>query len=102
MGSSPLIKFGNEPGVQKIEISHAGSAQQKNMLPVTNVIAHGPGVKLLDGLAEANTNGNATYTYHCRASFLERTLAKTGLCAAMLQFLTVIGLAGGQQEILLG
>jgi len=35
-------------------------------LRVTNVIAHGPGIKLLDGLAEASTNGETTYAYRCR------------------------------------
>jgi hypothetical protein len=51
-----------------MEISQAGSSQQKNMLlRVTNVIAHGPGIKLLNGLAEASTNGETTYAYRCRA-----------------------------------
>src|SRR5207247_2304176 len=28
---------------------------------VTNVLAHGPGIKLMNGLAEASTNGNTIY-----------------------------------------
>jgi hypothetical protein len=39
--------------VRKIEIYQAGSSQHKLQLCVTNVMVHGPGVKLLDGLAEA-------------------------------------------------
>src|SRR5213593_3061864 len=65
-GSSPLVKFGNEPGVQNMEISQAGSSQRKQRLRVTNVMAHGPGIKLLDGLAEASTMGTTTYAYRCR------------------------------------
>jgi len=56
-GSSPFVKFGNEPGVQNLEISQAGSSQRKQRLRVTSVMAHGPGIKLLDGLAEASTIG---------------------------------------------
>jgi hypothetical protein len=52
-----LLNYGNEPGVQIMEISQTGSSQQKKPLRVTNVIAHGPGIKLLNGLAKANTNG---------------------------------------------
>ena len=46
-------RFGNEPGVRKIEIYQAGSSQHKPPLFLTNVMVHGPGVKLLDGFAEA-------------------------------------------------
>src|SRR5215467_14076375 len=49
----PPLSFGNEPGVRKMEIYQAGSSQHKLSLCVTNVMVHGPGVKLLDGLAEA-------------------------------------------------
>jgi hypothetical protein len=55
-------EIGNEPGVQKMEISQAGSSQQKQSSRVTNVIAHGSGIKLLNGLAEASTNGCAIYS----------------------------------------
>jgi hypothetical protein len=34
-----------------MEISQAGSSQHKQPLRVTNVIGHGPGIKLLNGLA---------------------------------------------------
>src|SRR5437870_4262553 len=34
------------------------------------VIAHGPGIKLLYGLAEASTTGDTTYAYRCRVRFL--------------------------------
>jgi len=61
--------FGNEPGVQEMEISQAGSSQQTTLSRVTNVIVHGPGIKLLDGLAEASTNGETTYAYRCRPRF---------------------------------
>src|SRR5262249_20128792 len=50
-GSPPLMKFGNEPGVQNRKISQAGSSQHKQLLCVTNVIAQGPGIKFWDGLA---------------------------------------------------
>ncbi len=60
------MKFGNEPGVQEMEIYQAGSSQHNQRLRVTNVIAHGPGIKLLYGLAEASTNGDTTYAYRCR------------------------------------
>src|SRR5215468_5749819 len=36
-----------------MEIYQAGSSQHTLPLCVTNVLVHGPGVKLLDGLAEA-------------------------------------------------
>jgi len=39
-----------------MEISQAGSSQQKP-LRVTNVIAHAPGIKLLNGLAKTSTSG---------------------------------------------
>ena len=90
--------FGNEPGVQEMEISQAGSSQQKKLSRVTNVIAHGPGIKLLDGLAEASTNGDTIYAYRCRPPFFS---TRHGLDRA-LKFLTVIGLAAGQLGILLG
>ena len=51
------MKFGNEPGVQETEISQAGSSQQKKQLRVTNVMAARAWDQLLDGLAEASTNG---------------------------------------------
>jgi hypothetical protein len=63
------MKFGNEPGVQQMEISQAGSSQPQQQLRVTNVMAHGPGIKLLHGLAETSTNGVTTYPYRCRALF---------------------------------
>jgi hypothetical protein len=53
MGFASAIEFGNEPGVQEIEIYQAGSSQHKLPLCVTNVMVHGPGVKLLDGFAVA-------------------------------------------------
>jgi len=34
-------------------ISQAGSSQHKQPLRVTNVIGHGPGIKLLNGLARS-------------------------------------------------
>jgi hypothetical protein len=95
------MKYGNEPGVQKIEISQAGSVQQNACCPVTNVIAHRPGVKLLDGLAQASTNGETTYAYHCRASCFKQSHAPywTRFYA---EFLTVIDLATDQLALLLG
>jgi len=64
------MKFGNEPGVQKMALYQAGSSQHKPRLRVTNVMAHGPGIKLLNGLAEASTNGVAIYAYRCRLLLL--------------------------------
>src|SRR3989454_12377330 len=87
-GSSPFLKFGNEPGVQEMKISQAGSSQHKDRLRVTNVIGHGPGIKLLNGLAEASTNGDATYAYRCRVPFLRLIMDGSG---PMLKFLAVIG-----------
>jgi hypothetical protein len=53
-----------------MEIFQAGSSQHKKRLRVTNVMAHGPGIKLVNGLAEASTIGDTIYTYRCRARFL--------------------------------
>jgi hypothetical protein len=50
-----------------MEIYQAGSPQLKLRRGVTNVMAHRPGIKLLAGLADASTNGVATYAYRCRA-----------------------------------
>src|SRR5262249_50481387 len=47
------LAFGSEPGVRKMEIYQGGSSQRKLLLCVTNVLVHGTGVKLLDGLAVA-------------------------------------------------
>src|SRR5439155_5990573 len=87
-GSSPFVKSGNEPGVQEMEISQAGSSQHKQRLRVTNVIGHGPGIKLLNGLAAASTNGDAIYTYRC---LLSLSTIHHGRIWTMLKFLTVIG-----------
>src|SRR2546422_6570160 len=89
-GSSPFVKFGNEPGVQNREISQAGSSQHKQRLRVTNVMAHGPGIKLLDGLAEASTNGDTIYAYRCRLRFCTR---RQGRNWTNEKFLTVMELA---------
>jgi hypothetical protein len=78
--------------VRKIEIYQAGSSQHKLRLCVTNVVVHGPGVKLLDGLAETNTNGDATYTYRYRLPLLPQS----STFRARPQFLSVIGLDAGQ------
>jgi len=93
-GSSPFVKFGNEPGVQQMEISQAGSSQRKQLLRVTNVIGHGPGIKLLDGLAEASANGDAIYPYRCRVPFLRFIMDESGQWGR-LKFLTVIGPRSG-------
>jgi len=81
-----VYEVGNEPGVQKMEISQAGSSQHKQRLRVTNVIAHGPGIKLLDGLAQASTNGDTTYAYRCRAPF-STTRTPTGQSESSSLFL---------------
>src|SRR5438132_3978327 len=39
--------FGNEPGVQKVESFKRDHRNTKKQLRVTNVIGHGPGIKLL-------------------------------------------------------
>src|SRR5205814_10565915 len=52
------------------EISQAGPSQHKPRLFGTNVIAHGPGIQLLYGPAEASTTVGTTYAYRCRVRFL--------------------------------
>src|SRR5215471_14207245 len=42
---------------KKGKLYQAGSSQHQQRLRVTNVIAHGSGIKLLHGLATASTNG---------------------------------------------
>jgi len=49
-------------------------------LRVTSVVAHGPGTKLLHGLAEASTNGVTAYAYRRRAGFLKRDTVEKGPC----------------------
>jgi len=49
----------------------SGIIATEPLLRVTNVMAHGPGIKLLHGLAEASTNGDTTYAYRCRPRFLQ-------------------------------
>jgi hypothetical protein len=53
-GSPPLSICGNEPGVQKGKIFQSGSSQHQHqpLLRVTNAMAHGPGIKLLNGLVD--------------------------------------------------
>jgi len=41
-------------------------------------MAHGPGIKLVNGLAEASTNGDTIYTYRCRAPFLTPAMPWAG------------------------
>ena len=72
-----------------MELFQAGSSQHKKRLRVTNVMAHGPGIKLVNGLAEASTIGDTIYTYRCRARFLNPRTPRSG----PIQFLTVITLA---------
>src|SRR5262245_41274789 len=73
-----------------MEISQAGSCNRKNtLLRVTNVIAHGPGIKLLNGLFKTSTNG----VHDLRLPLPSHTLllpASDGT-GPMLKFLTVIG-----------
>jgi hypothetical protein len=52
--------------VKSLERDHRN---KKQLLRVTNVIEHGPGIKLLTGLAEASTNGDTTYVYNCRVLY---------------------------------
>ena len=59
------MKFGNEPGVQKLKISQAGSSQHKHRVACHQCFAHGPGIKLLDGLPNKHQWGT-TYAYRCR------------------------------------
>jgi hypothetical protein len=47
----------------------SGIIAHKKRGRVTNVLAHGPGIKLMNGLAEASTNGNTIYAYRCRGEF---------------------------------
>jgi hypothetical protein len=64
-GLSPFMKIRQRARRAKLKISLAGSSQRQKQLRVTNVIAHGPGIKLLDGLQ--STIGVTTYAYRCRA-----------------------------------
>jgi hypothetical protein len=84
MARLPVGISGNEPGVQKMEISQAGSSQRQQQLRVTNVIAHGPGIKLLDGLAKASTNGDTTYAYRCRAPLSTTTRSRDQFKSSLL------------------
>jgi hypothetical protein len=63
---------------------------------VTNVLAHGPGIKLMNGLAEASTNGNTIYAYRCRGEVLYTS--RSGLVPANTKFLPVMALAGSTNE----
>ena len=64
----------------KRKIYQAGSSQHKQRLRVTNVVAHGPGTKLLHGLAQASTNGETAYTCRRRAESLKRDMVEKGPC----------------------
>jgi len=69
--------YGNEPGVQ---LWNSFKRDHRNTKPlrVTNVMAHRPGIKLVNGLAEASTNGDTIYTYRCRAPFLIPARPRSG------------------------
>ncbi len=69
--------FGNEPGVQNGEPFKRDHRTQKAWR-ITNVMAHGPGIKLMNGLAEASTNGNTIYAYRCRGEVLNYLPVWTG------------------------
>jgi hypothetical protein len=86
-------RFGNEPGVRKIAIYQAGSSQHQLPLGVTNVMMHGPGVKLLDGLAVAKHQW--VRDLHLPLPSSSYYPSRTILGPAS-QFLFVIGLDAGQ------
>jgi hypothetical protein len=86
--------FGNEPGVRTIEIYQAGSSQHQLPLCVTNVLVHGPGVKLLDGLAEAKHQW--VCDLHLPLPSPSYYQSRTILGPPPPQFLFVIGLDAGQ------
>src|SRR5215831_17867670 len=65
-------------------VSQTGSSQHQTQSRVTIVIAHRPGIKLLDGLAFASTIGVATYPYHYRAHFLTLPLSQIGVICSFL------------------
>jgi len=81
-----------------MEISQAGSSQRKQRLRVTNVMAHGPGIKLLDGLAEASTIGETTYAYRCRLRFCTRRQGLDQMKSSLLLW----SWPAGQLWVLLG
>src|SRR6266516_4915186 len=74
---SPPSMFGNEPGVQNGEPFKRDHRTQKAWR-VTHDMAHGPGIKLMNGLAEASTNGNTIYAYRCRGEVLNYLPVWTG------------------------
>ena len=90
----PRFVFGNEPGVRRIKIYQAGSSQHKLRLCVTNVVVHGPGVKLPDGLAEAKHQWGCDLLLPLPSTSYH--LFGTLLGLGPLQFLPVIGLDAGQ------
>src|SRR5467141_978552 len=85
-GLPPLVR--QRARRAKSRILSSGIIATQKQLRVTNVIGHGPGIKLLNGLAEASTNGDATYAYRCRVPFLRLIMDGSG---PMLKFLAVIG-----------
>src|SRR6266850_1545219 len=85
-GLPPLVR--QRARRAKSRILSSGIIATQKQLRVTNVIGHGPGIKLLNGLAEASTNGDATYAYRCRVPLLRLIMDGSG---PMLKFLAVIG-----------
>jgi len=77
--------------VQKEKSLERDHRNRKSNCGVTNVTGHGPGIKLLNGLAEASTNGLTTYAYRYRVQSLEHVSDSINE-----KFLTVIGWPAGQ------
>src|SRR6267378_6081710 len=62
-----FVKYGNEPGVPDMEISQAGSSQQKNCCCVSPMLLRtGLGSNSSTGSQKQSTNGVTTYAYRCR------------------------------------
>src|SRR4030095_4460054 len=77
-GSPPYMKYGNEPGVQKIEISQAGSAQQNACCLSPMLLRTGLGSNSLTGsLKQAPMGKRPTLTIAVR-QFLNNLMPRTG------------------------
>jgi hypothetical protein len=93
-----LRSLGNEPGVQEMEISQAGSSQQKKYCASPMLLRTSLGSNSLTGSPKQAPMGKRPTLTVAVPNFLVHSMAWTG----PPKFLTVIGLAAGQLGILLG
>src|SRR5262249_19906471 len=71
-GIVSVPEFGNEPGVQNMELSQAGSSQQKQRCASPMLWRTGLGSNSLTGSPKLSTRGKTIYTYRCRLPFCKR------------------------------